>query len=107
MYRYSKLSLLAIIVFTCGAAAYAARSGARNDALAVSQVRIPLTQAIAIAERHVNGRAVRAESERADLGWAYAVEVARGGKTFDVSVDPDKGVVLAPREERMDRDERD
>ncbi|WP_434633538.1 hypothetical protein [Chromobacterium sp. CV08] len=91
MYRYSTLSLLAVVAFTCGAAAYAA--GTR------------LTGEIAIAERHVNGWAGRAECGRAGLGRAYAV--ARGGRAFDVGVDPARGAVLESGESKADRDERD
>ena len=107
MHRYSKLSFLAIVVFTCGAAAYAARNGAENDVLAASKARVPLSQAIMAAERHANGKAIRAEYERASLGWAYAVEVASGGKVLDVRVDPDSGTVVSSREDKADRDERD
>lgn len=105
MYRYSKLSLLAIVIFTCGAAAYAAKSGMENDALAVSQAKIPLSQAIAIAEKHVNGQAARAEYEHSRLGGSYDVEVATGGKVFDVKVDPVKGAVLSSKEDRADHDD--
>ncbi|MCD4500325.1 PepSY domain-containing protein [Chromobacterium vaccinii] len=105
MHRYSKLSFLAIVVFTCGAAAYAARKGAESDVLAASKARIPLTQAIMAAERHANGKAIRAEYEHASLGWAYAV--ASGGKVLDVRVDPDSGTVVSSREDKADRDERD
>ncbi len=44
MYRYTELSLLAIIAAT-GAAAYATKGDTENDALAISKAKIPLWQA--------------------------------------------------------------
>jgi hypothetical protein len=43
MYRYTKLSLLAIAIATTGAVAYAAKGGMENDALAITKAKIPLT----------------------------------------------------------------
>ena len=87
MYRYTKLSLLAIAIATTGAVAYAAKGGMENDALAITKAKIPLTQAVTVAEQHANGKASRAEYENSKQGWVYDVEVVSGAKVFDVRVD--------------------
>lgn len=68
MYRYTKLSLLAIAIATTGEVAYAAKGGMENDALAIAKAKIPLTQAVSIAEQHANGKASRAEYEKSKHG---------------------------------------
>lgn len=105
MYRYTKLSLLALTVATTGAVAYAAKGGLETDAQAITQAKTSLTQAVAVAEQHVNGKALRAEYERSRQGWVYEVEVASGAKVFDVRVDADKGTVLSSAEDRADHED--
>lgn len=107
MYRYTKLSLLAIAIAiaTTGAVAYAAKGGMENDALAITKAKIPLTQAITVAEQHANGKASRAEYENSKQGWVYDVEVVSGAKVFDVRVDADKGTVISSAEDKADHDD--
>lgn len=107
MYRYTKLSLLAITIAiaTTGAVAYAAKGGVENDALAITHAKISLIQAVTVAEQHVNGKAARAEYEDSEEGWAFDVEVVSGGKVFDVKVDPDKGTVISSVEDVADHEE--
>ena len=71
MYRYTKLSLLAIAIATTGAVAYAAKGGMENDAMAITRAKIPLTQAVTVAEQHANGKASRAEYENSKQGWEH------------------------------------
>lgn len=104
MYRYTKLSLLAIAIATTGAVAYAAKD-ADNDALAISHARIALAQAVTIAEQHVNGRASRAEYEHSRHGGAYEVEVVSGPKVFDVRVNADQGTIMSSTEDKADHEE--
>jgi uncharacterized membrane protein YkoI len=104
MYRYTKLSLLAITVAVVGAAAYAADGGGENDALAISKARIPLAQAVTVAEQHANGKASRAEYENSKQGWVYDVEVVSGTKVLDVRVDADKGTVISSAGDQADHD---
>ena len=105
MYRYTKLSLLAIAIAMTGAAAYAAKAHIQNDALAVTQAKIPLTQAVAAAEQHANGKASRAEYEQSKQAWVYDVEVVSGAKVFDVRIDADKGTVISAVEDKADHDD--
>ncbi len=107
MYRYTKISLLAFFIATSGAAAYAAKGGVENDAMAVAKAGIPLTQAVSIAEQHVNGKASSAEYENSKQGWVYDVEVVSGAKVFDIRIDADKGTVISSAEDKADRDDGD
>lgn len=101
MYRTTKLSLLALAIAT-GAAAYAAKDGTENDALAAAGAKITLAQAVATAEQHANGKASKAEYEHSKQGPLYEVEVVSGAKVFDVKVDADKGTVISSTEDRHD-----
>lgn len=102
MNRYSKLSLLTLVVAGLGANAYAA---GENDALPVAKAGISLTQAVAAAEKHVGGKAAKAEYELTRQGWAYDVEVVRGSEVFDVRVDAGKGTVISAAADRADHDD--
>ena len=105
MYRHTKFSLLAIAIVATSAAAYAAKGGMENDALAITKAKIPLSQAVTVAEQHANGKASRAEYENSKQGWVYDVEVINGAKVFDVRVDADKGTVISSAEDKADRDD--
>ncbi|MDE2382867.1 MAG: PepSY domain-containing protein [Xanthomonadaceae bacterium] len=105
MYRYTRLSLLTIAIGMTGAAAYASISDKDNDALAITQAKISLTQAVTVAEQHTNGKASRAEYENSKQGWVYDVEVVSGTKIFDVRVDAAKGTVMSSADDMADRDD--
>ena len=111
MYRYTKLSLLAVAIATAGAGAYAAKSDAEHDVTTITQAKTSLIQAVSVAERHANGKATHADYGRSRQGsWVYDVEVVSGGaKVFDVRVDADKGTVISSAEDKADNahDERD
>lgn len=94
-----------VLVAAGGAAAVAAQTG-HNDALAVNQAAITLTQAVATAEQHAGGRASRAEFEHSRThGWVYDVEVVAGEKVFDVEVDAQTAAVLASALDSGDHDD--
>lgn len=93
----------AVLVIASSAAVYAAEPA--NDAIQ-TDTKISLTAAVATAEKHVQGKAVRAEYEpQKGGGWAYDIEVVAGLKVFDVKVDGDKGTVIASTEDKSDRDD--
>lgn len=105
MNRFSKISLIALAAATAGigATTYAyADKRVENDAMAIGSAKISLVQAIATAEQHANGKAVRAEYERSRQGAAYEVEVVSGAKVFDVRIDADKGSVISSAEDEAD-----
>ena len=105
MYRRTQVSILAITIATTGALAYAATGGSENDALANGQARIPLSQAVSVAEQHANGKASRAEYENSRQGWVFDVEVVSGAKVFDVRVDASKGTVISSAADKADLDD--
>ena len=88
-------------------AAFAETSGvSTNDAAPIESARVSMDSAVSAAERHVQGKAVRAEYEKQkDGGWVYDVEVKAAGKVFDVKVDAEKGTVLASTEDKIDSDD--
>lgn len=106
MYRYTKIGLVATALVGAAVAALAATTPV-NDAIASAGAKVSLTQAIATAEQHVGGKASRAEFEKTKEGLAYDVEVIAGGKTFDVRVHADSGVVITSAEDRADHDDND
>lgn len=97
------LAALGVAVLST-AAVYAAKHNDEDDALAVSQAKFTLAQAVTTAEQHVQGRASRAEYERNNGVWAYDVEVVSGQKVFDVKVDANTGAVLASNEDKGDHE---
>ncbi|MBN8514956.1 PepSY domain-containing protein [Accumulibacter sp.] len=101
MNKTTKLAILATAIATLGGAAYAAKSS-ENDALAINQAKIPIAQAISIAEKQHNGKASQAEFEHTKQGAIYEVEVVAGAKVFDVKVDADKGIILSSAEDKAD-----
>lgn len=96
--------------------AFAAGNEEQYDAAALAQAKVSLAQAIAAAEQHANGKAVRAELEDENGTFVYGVEVINGTKVTDVKVDIRDGRILSaqadPDEheslsgEREDRNER-
>lgn len=105
MYRYTKLSLLAVAIAATGTVVYATKGGMGNDALAITKAGIPLVQAVTIAEQHANGKASRAEYGSSKQGWIYEVEIVSGARVFDVRVDADKGTVISSTEDEVDHDD--
>jgi uncharacterized membrane protein YkoI len=103
MKRQLVFALLSATAFGC---AYAARP-MENDALAITAAKVDLTQAVAAAERHVGGKASRAEYEQRHGRWVYEVEVAGAGRVMDVRVDATNGNVIAAVADEADRDKDD
>lgn len=105
MPRHSKLSLIAIALVIAGPIAHAAPAS-QNDAFAVTKAKISLTEAIAVAEQHVHGKAGKAEFEPSKQhGWVYDIEVVNGAKVLDVKVDADRGTIISSNEDKADRDD--
>ena len=105
MHRYAKRSLLAVVSAATSAVVYAANGGMESEAMALIKAKIPLTRAVTIAERYVNGKASQAEFESSMLGWVYDVEIVSGAKVFDVKVDADDGTVISSVEDKPDHDD--
>ncbi len=101
-----KMIVCVAVVMTSAAALADNAKTASNDAGPIAQAKISLGAAIAAAEKHTNGKAVRAEYEKGKDGrWGYDVEVASGTDVFDVKVDPDAGTVIAATKDAADADD--
>lgn len=72
---------------------------AQDAAWAASQAKISFTQAIAAAESHAGGKAVRAELENENGTPVYGVVVASAKGLADVKVDVRDGKVLSAQPE--------
>lgn len=81
-----------------------ANEGQENNSALLSQAKISLTQAIAAAEGHVQGKAVRAELEDENGTAVYGVEVASGAQTTDVKVDVSNGKILSAQADQADHE---
>lgn len=90
------------LCLACLGRAYAA-GDAGNDALGIADARIGLNEAVQAAERHVGGKASRAEYERDQGRWVFDVEVVKGNEVTDVQVDPASGKVLAAVIDKADQ----
>lgn len=94
-----------IIAATLGIAASAAAFGAlahEDPAGALAQAQIGLTQAVAAAEQHAHGRAVRAELESGNGAPVYGVEVFDGAQSVDVKVDARDGHIVSAQPDAPD-----
>jgi hypothetical protein len=81
-----------------------AREQSENDAVSLSKARISLTQAIAAAESHVQGRAVSAELEGENGTLVYDVEVVKGSQATDVKVNSSDGRVVSAQTDQADHE---
>lgn len=101
-----KYNFLALTIFSVAAiaTAYAATSS-ENDALAIASANVSLSQAVAIAEQHVGGKAARAEYEHHKGQWVFDVEVVKGMQVMDVKVDPNSGKILSAVKDDTDHDD--
>jgi len=100
MYRHTKLLFLTIALVASSTVAYAANGYLEDDAVAIAAAKIPLIQAVTIAEQHASGKAIHAEYEKSKQGGIYEVEVVSTAKVFDVRIDADKGMVISSTESK-------
>lgn len=104
MQRSTYLTTLAALSALALGSAYAA-GPQENDALAIAAAKISLSQAVSAAERHVGGKASRAEYEQHNGKWVFDVEVVKGKDVMDVKVDPASAKVLAASKDEADQDD--
>lgn len=96
MKRILTATALGVALAAGGIGAYAANQQGENDAMAISQAKIALVQAIQAAEQHANGKAAKAEFEHGRKGTYYEVEVvSSANQVFDVRVDANTGAVIS------------
>ncbi|MBP3947130.1 PepSY domain-containing protein [Psychrobacter sp. K31L] len=109
----SKSLLIALSVLGIGTLAVAsgqipAISGAKtSDAVAIAQSKISLEQAVAIAQKTVEGDLISAEFDQNDYmaGGEYKIEFIANGLEHKVKVDASSGKVLKSKQEKMDQDD--
>lgn len=105
-----KTSIVAAVLATTTAlvavAAFAvARQPEPDDDYAVlSAAKVTLTQAIAAAEQHVQGRAIKAELENENGKLVYEVEVVKQNMATDVKVDSADGRIVSAKADPRDED---
>ena len=104
MSRITKMTIIAAVLASAGVVAFAANK-MESDFAALAAAKISLSQAIANAEQHTGGKAVKGEFEHSKAGWAYDVEIVNGAKTVDVRVNSDTGTVISAVEDQIDQDE--
>ncbi len=105
MKRTLYLTAFAMLSTTIAISSSYATNVPKNDALVSPETKISLSQAVTTAERHITGKASRAELEKHEGQWVFDVEVINGQKVVDVKVDPKSGKVLAATEDKADRDD--
>ncbi|CAM3648129.1 hypothetical protein GCM10016272_26570 [Psychrobacter glaciei] len=109
----SKSLLIALSVLGIGTLAVAsgqipAISGAKtSDAVAIAQSKISLEQAVAIAQKTVEGDLISAEFDQNDYmeGGEYEIELIDSGMEHKVKVDASSGKVLKSKQGKMDQDD--
>ena len=103
-HKLIQTAAISTLCLACLGGAYGAGE-AVNDALGIADARISLDAAVQAAQRHVGGKASRAEYERDQGRWVYDVEVVKGSEVTDVQVDPESGKVLAAVPDKVDQGE--
>lgn len=78
---------------------------ADNDALLVTQAKISLAEAVAIAEMKTGGRASKVEFEKAAKGWVFDVETVTEKMVQDVHINAQTGAVMSVADDAIDRDD--
>lgn len=105
MKRKTYLAALAVLSTAAVVGSAFASKSIENDALAIAGAKVDLGQAVAAAEHHVGGKALRAEYERHMGQWVFDVEVVKGTSVTDVKVDVGNGKVIAATADKADRDD--
>jgi uncharacterized membrane protein YkoI len=100
-----KLTAALAVALGIAASGAACAHEEERDSAVLSQAQISMTQAIAAAEQHTKGRAVRAALENENGTAVYGVEVLDGAKAMDVKVDARDGSVLRVQDDSRDREE--
>lgn len=111
----SKSLLIALSVLGIGTLAVAsgqipAISGAKTSdaiAIAIAQSKISLEQAVAIAQKTVEGDLISAEFDQNDYmaGGEYEIKLIDSGMEHKVKVDASSGKVLKSKQGKMDQDD--
>jgi uncharacterized membrane protein YkoI len=91
----------AAVAGVTGVAAAAARAD-QDELRLAAEAKVMLTQAIAMAEQHLGGRAIGAKLDDDSFTPAYEVTVIKDNRVFDVYVDAVTNAVTGSREDMDD-----
>lgn len=105
MKRKTYLAALVALSTLAVSGAYASAQHEDNDALAISQAKIGLAEAVATAEQHVGGTASKAEYESFHGQRVFDVEVVKGQTVSDVKVGANDGKVISVTADQDDHDD--
>ena len=73
-----------------------------EDARALADAKITLTEAIAAAEAHTNGKAFEAQIEDDSFSPEFEVGIVTGNTVYEVRVNGETGEVISSREDHDD-----
>lgn len=73
----------------------------------LATTQISLSQAIAAAESHLQGRAIHAALVEDHKGTKYEVEVIKGKQAMDVTVDPVNAKIVSSQPDHADENDED
>lgn len=107
--RLVPAAMVAVITLGGGGLALAGSGGreadSRQEIRAVLSAKTSLSQAIAIAEQKIGGKAVETGFENRNGAMAYEVKIAKGTSIQTVLVALDTGKIITEKTVRTDRDE--
>lgn len=98
MQRQHPRQLLAGLALLCGVAIAQDRPATALPA----ETKISLSQAIAIAEKHLDGQAIEASLEHSAAGLRYEIEIQKGSREYEVHIDATSGKVLGTAPQLFD-----
>jgi uncharacterized membrane protein YkoI len=105
MKRKTYLAALVALSTLVVGGAYASSPHEDNDALAISQAKVGLADAVAAAEQLVGGTASKAEYESFHGQKFFDVEVVKGQDVSDVKVGAEDGKVISVTADQADHDD--
>lgn len=111
---FAKSAIIAISLAGMGTAAIAASQGNSDSnryaskVTAMTQSKISLDQAIAIAKKNVTGDLVGAEFDydKKSASGKYEIEFVSGDNEIEIKIDANTGKVLKNKQEKLDSDDK-
>lgn len=98
------VAALGIVGVTTGAFAVGNVNIHQSEAVAATQAKISLNQAISIAAQQVQGTLMSAGFDD-DRGGSYEVEIANGQTSHEVNINAHTGKVIGVKQEALDNDD--
>lgn len=99
--------LIALLAVSTAATLAWGKQKSENEALALANAKVLLSQAVDNALSVVPGQALSAELDDEESPAVFVVEVFSQGQTYEVTLDTQNGVMLKKQLDREDRDDQD